>query len=647
MVFSCVSSQPVQNDFYLGLLNDSNEEKVKLFEKALNSPNEFIRRSAAEELALLMMEGVELSPKTTEQMQNEAQLWWGAAFDVKDSKEKALSFLLGAESNTPSYFTARQYVLNECEKNGIVFNDREKAVIDAHHTTFIVRHMSSRHAEYQNTIAQALASFRLLQVNNTWPQRIPDLFLQYPNLINDLGRIYVLTNVAAAKSEGHALFLRWEAALPASSEDIKFRLVFYAARIARGMGASQLSNTIALFDRAYTLAPDYEQQDACIWWVLDASVAGSTAVFYERLERYIPKWHNANSFNNILERYFVRLITGREWRRIINTFNLLKDQPAFGKAGYAWAIARMLEEDYLNAEDKRLAARAGNVQTATPEVFYRLAYNAGDALLMPALYYRSQSAIALGLPLLVFEDFSEGKGDEVPSSDAFHFLVGFFTNGAGHFSAPYIRALERALSPVELRAFAEVLNTNEVYTQSMRMISLFIYRDGYQKRRRDFELMYPRPYQELIESNAERFNIPPYTMYGLIRTESAFQSAVVSHAGAVGLAQLMPNTAREQAERIRRGGGPNFFNADGVIDSTNPDLNVYIGSFYLDHQRTSLGDMVLALMAYNGGHTRVRRWRAASDFPVDLLVETVPIYETRDYGRRVPAIARLYKELYY
>ena len=60
-----------------------------------------------------------------------------------------------------------------------------------------------------------------------------------------------------------------------------------------------------------------------------------------------------------------------------------------------------------------------------------------------------------------------------------------------------------------------------------------------------------------------------------------------------------------------------------------------------------MDDPLLALLAYNGGQTRVRRWYRAAMLPPDLFLETVEFPETRNYGRSVIAAAAMYRELYY
>jgi soluble lytic murein transglycosylase len=141
-------------------------------------------------------------------------------------------------------------------------------------------------------------------------------------------------------------------------------------------------------------------------------------------------------------------------------------------------------------------------------------------------------------------------------------------------------------------------------------------------------------------------------LYGLIRTESAFQADIVSRAGAVGLTQLMPATAGEMADRIKRQGGPDYTENDGP-DLRDPEVNVHIGAAYLSYLNNRMESPLLALLSYNGGMNRVRRWRNAENrspgtaLPEDLFLETVEYSETREYGRKVLSAAAVYGYLYY
>jgi soluble lytic murein transglycosylase len=151
----------------------------------------------------------------------------------------------------------------------------------------------------------------------------------------------------------------------------------------------------------------------------------------------------------------------------------------------------------------------------------------------------------------------------------------------------------------------------------------------------------------MVETYAEELELSPYLLFGLIRTESAFVTNIGSRAGAVGLTQLMPDTAAEMAGRLKRRGGPDY-SREGGVDLTDPEANIHLGTFYLRYLLDRLENPMLSLLAYNGGMGRVRRWRAESPkLPADLLTETVEFTETREYGRRVAAAAAVYGFLYY
>ena len=637
----CVSPQiNSQNDFYLGLLDSDNKSKINHFEKALSSTNEYVRKAAAEELAFLMSQGSELSTATETRIRKELvsinRGVWSAVFNTLTdlNKEKALSFFLTNEQSGTSFNEARQYLLKECEKQKIVFSEIEIAAIEG------------RYSATRSRYNEALVFFRIFQEENKWTAQIPELFINYPDLINDLGRTFQYTQ---SGNEGLILFSQWEANLLNENntaddllDELRYRLVFYMARISSRM--EQYPQAIGLYEKALPLTSSGVQKDACIWYILDLSI-GSANNFINYLEKYAPLWHRKSFFNDLMERFLQRLITANAWRNVIRTFTVLKDYSDDEvKAAFAWIIARIIEEGYLSAEEKRLAGAAVNTDTADITTYIRITYNASSKISIPSLYYRSLSAAVLEMPLLDTQENNEQKTEETQISDALQFLLDFFNNNADNFALPYIRSMESGLSPDELRSVAEVFYNKEMYSQSLRLVSLYINKETYKRERRDFELMYPRPYLELVEKYAYEFGIAPSLLFALIRTESAFQHAVISRAGAVGLTQLMPETAKETANNIRRSGGPDY---TVNLDLSDPELNIHIGAYYYNFLMSRFNNTLLSLMSYNGGMTRIRRLNNASKLPADLFMHTVTILETRDYGKRVSGVAAVYQELYY
>ncbi|MBN2511177.1 MAG: lytic transglycosylase domain-containing protein [Spirochaetales bacterium] len=150
-------------------------------------------------------------------------------------------------------------------------------------------------------------------------------------------------------------------------------------------------------------------------------------------------------------------------------------------------------------------------------------------------------------------------------------------------------------------------------------------------------LLYPLGYTDIVEKTALEHGLPSWLLYALIRTESFFNPAAVSHAGAVGLTQLMPATAKDVSGRLKLPG----------IDLTDPSGNIALGGWYLDHLIQRSEAPIYALMGYNAGFSRVRQWRDSwKDIPADLQVELIPYEETRNYVKKITRSALAYGRTY-
>ncbi|MCY4013291.1 MAG: transglycosylase SLT domain-containing protein [Gammaproteobacteria bacterium] len=163
---------------------------------------------------------------------------------------------------------------------------------------------------------------------------------------------------------------------------------------------------------------------------------------------------------------------------------------------------------------------------------------------------------------------------------------------------------------------------------------------------RDAELLdmvrfrFPMPYLSIYRRHATNVNLPVALLLAVSRQESAFNPKAVSVAGARGLMQLMPSTARLIANRIRVGTPSNR-------DLVDPDANVRLASHHLAalmarHNR----HRALVAAAYNAGEHRVTRWvKDAEGMPTDVWIERIPFRETRDYVKGVIAFNHIYDRL--
>ena len=144
-------------------------------------------------------------------------------------------------------------------------------------------------------------------------------------------------------------------------------------------------------------------------------------------------------------------------------------------------------------------------------------------------------------------------------------------------------------------------------------------------------LWYPLRYDAIVRGHAHHYDLDPALLAAVIYQESKFNAGARSKSGAIGLMQLLPNTAEGIA--VHTGG-----NAFRVHDLYDPEINVRYGAWYLHHLMQKYGDERTALAAYNAGQENVDRWRSAG--------VGVQFSETRAYVNRVEELKRIYRRAY-
>jgi soluble lytic murein transglycosylase len=156
-----------------------------------------------------------------------------------------------------------------------------------------------------------------------------------------------------------------------------------------------------------------------------------------------------------------------------------------------------------------------------------------------------------------------------------------------------------------------------------------------------WELAYPRAFRDLVERHCRAAGVEPDLLQALMREESALDPQALSWAGALGLTQLMPYTAKAVARRLKIG----RLTAARLLE---PEINIQLGSAYLgDLVKRFEGTYELALAGYNAGGGAVDRWRRERpELELDEWVEEIPIAETRGYVKRVLRSYNTYRLLY-
>ena len=155
------------------------------------------------------------------------------------------------------------------------------------------------------------------------------------------------------------------------------------------------------------------------------------------------------------------------------------------------------------------------------------------------------------------------------------------------------------------------------------------------------EITHPSPYINQIRTEADRNSVPQHWILSIMRQESLFVHDIRSGAGAVGLMQLLPSTARNVAKR-------NGLRRPSVHDLSNTSLNIRLGTTYFRRLLNRLdGNPVYSLAGYNAGPHRVDKWHdtfQVSDLAV--WVEVVPFTETRNYIKKILVNFIIYENIH-
>lgn len=191
----------------------------------------------------------------------------------------------------------------------------------------------------------------------------------------------------------------------------------------------------------------------------------------------------------------------------------------------------------------------------------------------------------------------------------------------------------RTMNDRELIAAADLARRQQVYDRAINTADRT-------RMEHDYTLRFLAPYSDEVRPAARKQNLDDAWVYGLMRQESRFISNAKSSAGASGLMQLMPATAKWVAKKI----GIKDYDHRRVNDTST---NLLLGTSYMRMVMEDLDNHpVLASAAYNAGPGRARRWRAEKPLEGAIYAETIPFSETRDYVKKVMSNTAYYSVLF-
>lgn len=161
------------------------------------------------------------------------------------------------------------------------------------------------------------------------------------------------------------------------------------------------------------------------------------------------------------------------------------------------------------------------------------------------------------------------------------------------------------------------------------------------------EKSYPRTYEPAVLQYAKQYDVDPALVFAVIRTESSFQHDVISHAGAMGLMQITPDTFSwlqfKRPEEI-----PEEFESLESEKLLHPETNIKYGVMLLSILLEEYGNTETALCAYNAGRGNVQSWLQNPEYSKDgKTLFYIPFTETRNYVKKVMDANKSYHSLYF
>nr|MCR5762650.1 lytic transglycosylase domain-containing protein [Treponema sp.] len=460
-----------------------------------------------------------------------------------------------------------------------------------------------------------------------------------PTLLSDFGKI-MLYGSAQYKENAENFAALENKNL---SKESSYFVHFYAGRLYEKALDKEENNTQKALDclaKAMQEANTERKYDNALWYFLNTSLKLSTSQALEYIEKYKVTWHDPSYFDDFFDVLSVKLITEHNWKGYYKASKILRNEASKETiAKFNYVAARLIQEgfikfNHLSPEEAVTELLTVALDSGT-DIYYRML--AADKLSV------SQEKIMESIKILREDrNFTADKQAE-------QLLLGYaefgFPEKIYEEWSSYSETISMDCSEKISLFLKSCASSNPAYyVQSLRIASKKFNKSEMPVSENLINLSFPKDFELSVSKYCKDYEIEESLMYALIRSESYFDSAATSSAQAVGLTQLMELTAGDIAKKLKK----------TSYDIKDSDTNIQFGTFYLAEMIRRLeGSKILALFAYNGGITTVRRWvkNAEKEFGTsiakDLFLETLPYSETREYGRKVLSAAIMYGILYY
>ncbi len=386
--------------------------------------------------------------------------------------------------------------------------------------------------------------------------------------------------------------------------------------------AGHYESALESYSLAGLKARGFDEKRRSQWYELRILIRYFPDLVLSFLIEHASSWGNSSYFDDLLDEYFSYLVRTEDWDVLNHSVKILAGTDLTSTVSQGvFLLNTAVESGKLDAPDYLTSQFVSEHIRRDKLGYYSL-------VSYPEIwpYRRGQD---------VFPKSAELSTEAREVQDVYAILL-----QAGKVDLGWTLWNDRkdSLGPDLVAAFSSRLFQQQEFYRCIQFSGFWFYRwpSGYAVNLLPW--LYPQDRDLPVYEYSRKYDIPEELILGIIRRESAFHSSIESHAGAVGLMQLMPSTASDLASRYRM--------QDWNL--TNPSDNIRLGTAYIDwlKERYWTENYAEILAAYNGGGGNLRKWkRIYGDQDIQLFIQGIPYQETRNYVRKVIVAAASYRYL--
>ena len=401
---------------------------------------------------------------------------------------------------------------------------------------------------------------------------------------------------------------------------ISYMTHLYIARLYEKAGKGK--QAIKYYDLAVKKAFTPYDKDDSRWYKLNYELKNDFSSFMKDVRASFPNWLNHYWYEDLVSSAIVKIMSEKKYAFLFQLYEVVRR-------------SRLSEQ---KAKLQYLMARSGVIAPQYLENNYRAAYSGEHNL----IYYTILSAYQLNAPIkdvLYKKRVKREVNQAYTPENAMKILKAYLDYGLYSYIYKEVLKIYPTITVDEAFKLSKELRLHSLFPDSINLMQFVANSEGSILTEEHLRAIYPRPFYNEVSKWAKEYEVPEYIFYALIRSESFFKPFVTSHAGAIGLSQLMPTTAKDIARTLKL----------SDYDITNPDTNIRFGTYYLSRMLKRFdGRFMPSMCSYNAGPVAVSRWLKKNTIKEeDLFVETIPYNETRNYGKKLLSTACIYGMLYY